>query len=105
MPAPLRPEVRPKIGPPLRNLGLRAYGEKNDDAAQGFFERIMAVQPSGARAGQALTWLASIQQRKGNAAEAEGLFQRALAVEDPSSTYAATTMELYSLFLRWADRT
>ena len=94
----------PETVPALMYLGVNAYGQKEDAAAQGFFERILAIQPSGARAGQALAWMASIQQRKGDLAQAEGLFQRALAATDGSSESAATTMELYSLFLQAVDR-
>jgi TonB family protein len=95
---------RPEIAPALLYMGIKAYRAQNYDAAQGFLERIVAIGPQGPKAGPALMWLGNIRQRGMfgwlGSADAEALYQRALAVEDPKSLDAADTMRNYATLLR-----
>ena len=96
---------RPESAPALLELGVAQLIAKNKDDARQKLEHAAFVDPSGPSAGPALTWLAVMRQREEDgAADAEALYQRALSVEDPKSTDAATTMELYSQFLGAHDR-
>src|SRR5689334_18454258 len=70
---------RPEIAPALLYLGVRALGTGNPLAAEGFFERILKVDPKGPQAGPALSWLANMRAK--DPAEVESLYKQALALE------------------------
>jgi TonB family protein len=95
---------RTEITPALLYMGIKAYRAQNYDAAQGFLERIVAIDPQGPKAGPALMWLGNIRQRGMfgwlGSADAEALYQRALGVEDPKSLDAVDTMRNYASLLR-----
>src|SRR6476619_3771774 len=52
---------QPAIAPALLYLGVRALGQGNRLAAEGFFERVVKVDPRGPQAGPALSWLATMR--------------------------------------------
>jgi TonB family protein len=88
-------------------LAMDAYSRKELDSAAGYLDRALRVAENGSETGRVLTWMAVVKQAQpGGAAEAESLYDQALAAEDPASPAAATTMELYaSGVLRPAGRT
>ena len=55
-------------------------------------------------ADQATMWTAIVRLRQQRPEDAETLYKAALAMEDPNSADAATTMELYAQFLREQGR-
>jgi TonB family protein len=70
-----------------------------------YLNRAAAVAPNGNDLGTALTWTVQVRQSQADgAAEAEGLYRRAIAVEDPGSAQQALSLELYAQFLRSQDR-
>src|SRR5947209_13145180 len=113
---------RAETTPALLYMGIKAYRAKNYLAAEGFLERIVAIDPKGPKAGPALMWLGNVRQRnesfidnvaatlKGQpidpqmAADAQSFYQRALAVEDPHSFDAVDTMRNYASLLRRMGR-
>jgi TonB family protein len=94
---------RAEIAPALLYLGVRALGTGNRLAAQGFFERIVAIDPKGQQAGPALSWLATLRVKEDPAA-AEEIFRRALDVESPTSLEYVDTLRKYSLLVRKLGR-
>jgi len=107
---------QPAIAPALLYLGVRALGQGNRLAAEGFFQRVVKVDPRGPQAGPALSWLATMRAAAGHApdllapllpgdaAEAEDLFKQALAAENPQSLESAETLRRYAMFLRSQGR-
>lgn len=95
---------RPEVAGALVHLGV--FAMRDDRALAGdYFHRAININPSGAEAGTAYTWLAEMKRAEPDAAvEAEGLYQKALSVEDSSSQAAANTMHLYARFLQQQDR-
>ncbi|MBZ5723818.1 MAG: TonB family protein, partial [Acidobacteriia bacterium] len=77
---------------------------RNTARAQDFFERALAVAPSGPLAGRAKTWQARLAQFEGDASQAELLYLQALAMNPPETPDAALTMELYATLLRQQAR-
>src|SRR4051812_47319068 len=69
---------RPEIAPALLYLGVRAMGSGNKLAGEGFFERVIKIDPKGPFAGPALSWLASMHNAKLDPAGAEELYKQAL---------------------------
>jgi TonB family protein len=88
--------------PALLYLGVRALGTGNPLAAQGFFERVVKLQPRVPQAAPAFSWLASMRTDDPQAAEA--LYKQALESENPASVEAVDTMRKYSVFLRRQGR-
>jgi TonB family protein len=96
---------RPEVASALLYLGLKAYGTPDYAAAEGYFQRILNVDPQGPQAGPALTWLAGIRlDQHGREPEAELLYQKAIAVEKPNTYELADTLANYARFLRQAAR-
>jgi len=93
---------RPEIAPALLYLGVRALGTGNPLAAEGFFERVLKVDPKGPQAGPALSWLANMRAQ--DPVEAESLYKQALALENPTSIEAVDTLRKYSTLLRREGR-
>ena len=89
---------RPEAAPALIQLGVISMGNKNYQQAAEYFQK--AQNLDAAEAGRAQMWMALLREREQNAVETETFYQRALAVEDPSSDSAATTMELYGRLLK-----
>src|SRR5206468_10300899 len=52
---------RPEIAPALLYLGVRALGPGNRLAAEGFFQRVVKVDPRGPQAGPAFSWLGTMR--------------------------------------------
>lgn len=50
-------------------------------------------------------WIAIVRERQNNLEAADGLYESALAAEDPTSAAAATIMELYAQLLQKQGRT
>ena len=50
-------------------------------------------------------WMAIVRERQNNLEAADGLYQSALAAEDPNSAAAATITELYAQLLQKQGRT
>jgi len=97
---------RPEVAPALYQLGVQSYRQANYLAAEGLFERLLAVDPAGPQAGRALTWMGNIKARDPQTfSDAEALYQRALAVETPSSLDTVDTLRNYAALLRHAART
>ncbi len=95
----------PEVVPALVYLGQKAERENNLTAAQGFFERAFHIDPNGPRAGTALEQMVQVKRKQGGSeADAEALYQRALSLQAPDSSAAATTMQLYALLLRKQNR-
>jgi len=93
---------RPEAAPALIHLGTIALMKKDLDQAIDYFQGAQLADP--ARAGAAMMWMAVVRQDQKSTDEAESLYKRALAIEDPNSAEAATTMELYAQFLQQQDR-
>jgi TonB family protein len=93
---------RPEASPALMFLGKGKFVERDFGAATNYFEHAQNID--AAQAGPARMWLALIRQREQIPEAAEELYKSALAVEDPASGDAATTMELYSQFLKYEGR-
>jgi TonB family protein len=93
---------RPESAPALLYLGVRALGTGNPLAAQGFFERLLKIDPKGPQAGPALSWLATM--RTDDPAGAESLYKQALALENPKSVEAVDTLRKYSVLLHRQGR-
>lgn len=97
---------RPEIAPALQYLGIKAFRERNYLAAEGFFERMVALDPNGPQAGRALTWLGNIKARDPESfADAEALYQKALAVENPPTVDTIDTLRNYAYLLKRMGRT
>jgi TonB family protein len=93
---------RPEIAPALLYLGVRALGTRNSLAAEGFFERVLKVDPKGPHAGPALSWLASIRAQ--DPAQAEEMYKQALTLENPTSLEAVDTLRKYAALVRKQGR-
>jgi TonB family protein len=94
---------RPEIASALLYLGVRAMGSGNILAGEGFFERVIKIDPKGPQAGPALSWLASMRA-KNDPAGAEDLFKQALEAENPTSLEYVDTLRKYSLLVRKMGR-
>jgi TonB family protein len=115
----------PEITPALLYMGIKSYRAQNYLAARGFLERILSLDPQGPKAGPALMWLGNVVQRSepgfvkralglagldngqqgdSQLADAEALYQRALALEDPKSFDAMDTMRNYASLLKRMGR-
>jgi TonB family protein len=94
---------KPESARPLIALGVMLLDKKDYAQARNYFQQAQAADP--AHNGMALTWVALTYVREGGAtAQAEADFQQALAEEDPASSDAATTLELYAMFLKLQGR-
>ncbi len=82
----------------LIRLGTAELAMKN--AAEALHDFEQAQSADAGRSGEAKMWMAVAQQSQKNLEAADGLYQSALAAEDPNSAAAATTMELYVQLLR-----
>jgi TonB family protein len=89
---------RPEAARAMIYKGVIKMLAKNYSQAIESFQRAQNADPS--QAGQAQMWMALVREREHNPMEAEALYQRALAVEDPASRDATTTKELYARFLK-----
>jgi TonB family protein len=94
---------RPESATAYMHLGVLAMMKKDFDPAMNDFQQALLADPR--QAGSTKMWMALVKQRQQNVEDAESLFRDALAVEDPSSAEAATTMEIYSLLLIEQGRT
>jgi TonB family protein len=83
----------------LMYLALR---RKNPPEAIELFEKAKNLDPT--QAGPATMWMALMQEREGNLAEAETLYRAALSMETPDSADAVNTMELYARLLNKLGR-
>jgi TonB family protein len=88
---------RPEAAPALIRLGVVNLGNKNYQPAADYFQKAQNLDTG--ETGRAQMWMAILREREQNPVEAEAFYQRAVAVADPSSEIAATTMELYARFL------
>ncbi len=88
---------RPEAARAMTHLGISALAAKEFDRAYDQFQRASLLNSAGA--GIATMWMAVARHRAGNFEEADGLYRQALVIQDPSSSEAATTMQLYSMFL------
>jgi TonB family protein len=100
---------RPEAAPALISLGLLAMHPDPNNAPAGNlqkafddFSQAQTADPS--KAGMALMWMAVVRGRQHDDMAAEQLFQQALAVEDPHSRDAATTMQVYATALQKQGR-
>jgi TonB family protein len=95
---------RPEVAKALRYLAVTALSAQDPAAAQDYSERLLKVQPDGPDAAEALAWLAAIRDHQpGGDAQAESLYQRALAMSQPPMDRAALFIR-YAEFLRRHDR-
>lgn len=93
----------PEASEALIYLGTQALIQKDYPGAIEYFQHAGRVNP--ALAGTASMWQAVVRERELNYAEAESLFQNALAVQGSASRAAATTMVLYAQLMRQQGRT
>jgi len=93
---------RPEASKALMYLGMSAFVHKDYQAAVGHFLHVQRIDPT--QAGAATMWIALVREREKNYFEAEALFKNALALQNPRSADAATTMVLYAQFLRQQGR-
>ena len=94
---------KPSAARPLTSLGVMALDQNDYAQALYYFQRAQAADPS--HAGMPLTWTAFTYSRQDRAtALAQPAFQQAIAAEDPASADAATTLELYAIFLKLTAR-
>jgi len=106
---------RPEVVPALIYLGTIAFRDKRNDEASELFDRALHADPNGPLAGRALMWVAVARldlprlrvetSTTPNEAQAEMMFQKALALQDPNSSDAATTMQFYAALLNKQGRT
>jgi len=89
---------RPDAAKALLPLGISALMRKDYPAAIERFQHAQRVDP--AQAGTAAMWVAVVREREQNFVEAEAQFKNALALQNPRSADAATTMVLYAQMLR-----
>jgi TonB family protein len=95
----------PDTGQALLYLGVKAYRSGNAAGAEGFFQRVVAIDGSSPLAGRAFMWMGVMRaQKAGGEAEAESCYQKALALEDPLSLDATDTMRQYARLLRSTNR-
>ena len=94
---------KPEAVEALTALGTMAFIQKDLVTAEDYLKRAQLLNPS--KAGVALMWTAMVRQKQERIAEAESLFQAALAMQDKNSQESATTMELYGYLLDQAGRT
>jgi TonB family protein len=90
---------RLESAPALMYLGLR---KTDPEEAINYFERAQRLDPS--LAGQALLWMAVSRERQQNSAEAEALYNSALAAANPNSADAVNAMQLLARLLKEQGR-
>ncbi len=96
---------RPEIASALVYLGTQAFDRSDKTAAMDFFGRVLKIEQTGANAGKALTWLAVLRQGSpGGEAEAELLYQRALAALNPKSFETVNALSNYARLVRKQNR-
>jgi TonB family protein len=108
---------RPEIAQALWYLGARAAGQKNRLAAEGFFERLIRLDPMSANGARALTWLANMHGGDlnwaglltGNTyaksrAEAEEMYKKALEIQETGNFDSSETARAYAVLLRREGR-
>src|SRR5689334_1325778 len=93
---------KPEIAPALWYLGARAAGMGNRLAAEGFFDRLLKLEPDGPHTARVLTWLANLHIDE--AATAEEFFRRALELEEAKSLDVSETARSYAVLLRKEGR-
>jgi TonB family protein len=97
---------RMEVAPALYQLGVQAFRQANYLAAEGFFQRLLNVDPAGSNAGRALTWLGNIKARDPETfAAAEALYRQALTVETPPSLDTVDTLRNLATLLKRMGRT
>ncbi|MGA2741450.1 MAG: TonB family protein [Bryobacteraceae bacterium] len=89
---------RPEAARALTHLGIAAIAKRNFAQAIELFEHAQQVDP--AQAGTSLMWMGVARQGEQNMADAERLYQSAIAAKDPKPVEAAVIMEVYAQFLR-----
>src|SRR5260370_24572452 len=94
---------RPEAARALVHLGLAAITKKNFPQAMDDFQYAQRVDPP--HAGLALMWMAVVRQAERNVGQAEALYQKALALQDPKSPESATILKVYAQFLQRQGRT
>ncbi len=87
----------------LIHLGTVELATKNFEEAIADFERAQAGD--ALKAADARMWMAIVRERQNNLEAADGLYQSALAAEDPNSAGAAAILELYAQLLQRQGRT
>src|SRR5262249_4817678 len=90
---------RPEAAPALTYLGFRST---DPAAALDYFQRAQRLDPS--HAGPVLRWMALLQERQNNPAQAEELYRSGLSLDSPDSVDAANTMQLSARFLNAQGR-
>ena len=93
---------RPESAPAFIYLGVASMAKKDFSQAIDYFQRAQNVDPS--QAGRALMFMAAAEQRRNNTAEAEALYESALAAQPAGSAESAVTMRVYAEFLRKQGR-
>lgn len=83
-------------------FGIRALVKDDFAVAEEYLNKAQTIDPS--KAGVATMWMAMVRTKQNNLAEAETLFQSALARLPAESIDSAAAMELYSLMLFGSGR-
>ena len=91
---------RPEVAPALFFFGQKAYGAGDYTGAEGFFDRLLRVDPNGRLAGPATLWMAMIRERQGRPEAAAALYQKAIGLEAAQPYEKANAMTNYAGFLR-----
>ncbi len=87
----------PERAKALLHLGVAELATKNIEEAIVDFEK--AQEADSAKTGEARMWMAIARQRQNDLPAASGLYQSALAAQDPNSAATATILELYGQLL------
>jgi TonB family protein len=91
----------PKAAPALLHLGASALFKKNYSQAAAYFQHAQQMDPAS---GMSLMWSAVVMETQKSNDEADALFRRAVAQQDPKTAEAATIIRVYSNFLRAQGR-
>jgi TonB family protein len=95
---------RPEVARALYNLGNRAHAAHDDAAATDYYERVLKVAPQGQSAAAATLELASIAaSQPGREADADALYQKAIAMDQPPYD-RAMALDRYARFLERQNR-
>ncbi|HEY4363163.1 MAG TPA: TonB family protein [Bryobacteraceae bacterium] len=94
---------RPEAAPAFIYLGVRSLTTKSYDQAATYFQTAQALKSP--QAGTAAMWMGVLKERQNDPSGAESMYQAALGLQGSDSPEAATTMQLYSLFLTRRGRT
>jgi len=93
---------RPEAARAWTGLGISSILNKNLAQAAEDLEKAQGFDP---KSGAVLLWMAVVRDRQGNVNEAEALFRKSLAIQDPKSADGVVIARAYGHFLRKMGQT